>query len=184
MQKHKVKGTLLQIGAIETMGSGFTLRKLIVDVTDNPNYKSPVEFRLKKDHVGDIEGYKPGERIELEFTLDGRQWDGPNGTRFFTDLSVWHVNRLAVTTAAPAATNAANPAPAKGATIQDAVAAWNVNHSGDKNGFSELCKGIFPGKSSKAYTSDDWGVVIAKITQIDLGTPEPQGDQFTDDIGW
>ena len=171
MQKHKVRGTLKLVGETRTFASGFSSRKILVDVSDNPNYPSPVEFQLKKEHVTDIDAYKPGDALELEFTLDGRAWEGPNGTKYFVDLSVWHVGPVGVVrTEAPAPAAAAAPAaaPAGGSNMDACVAAWKVHHGEDKAAFVELCKKTVPGKSSKAFTSDDWGNVLRVIAQIDL----------------
>ena len=37
---------------------------------------------------------KKGDRVKVNFTIDGRRWDGPNGTRYFTDLTGWKIEVL------------------------------------------------------------------------------------------
>lgn len=166
MTKYKAKGTLVAIGEIREFGSGFTARRFVVDTTENPNYKSPVEFTLKKDRVGDIEGYKPGEAVEVEFSIDGRQWDGPNGTKYFADFTVWHIVRIGLVTAAGGQAPAAAPAAtAAGQSMQTAVDTWKKYHGDDKSGFGAFCKNLKPGKKSSEYTSDDWGEIVAKLEE-------------------
>lgn len=180
MTKYKAKGTLLLIGETREFGSGFTSRRFVVDTTENPNYKSPVEFTLKKDRVGDIEGYKPGEAVEVEFSIDGRQWDGPNGTKYFADFTVWHIARLGVVPAtggqAPAA--AATAATAAGQSMQTAVETWKKYHGDDKAGFGAFCLNLKPGKKSSEYTSDDWGEIVAKLEEE--AKAASGGDDFDD----
>lgn len=158
MTMYKAKGTLLLIGETREFGSGFTLRRFVVDTTESPKYKNPVEFTLKKDRVGDIEGYKPGEAVEVEFSIDGHQWDGQNGTKYFVDLTVWHI--------------------AAGQSMQTAVETWKKYHGDDKAGFGAYCKNLKPGKKSSEYTSDDWGEIVAKLEEE--AKAASGGDDFDD----
>ena len=156
-------------------------RRFVVDTTENPNYKSPVEFTLKKDRVGDIEGYKPGEAVEVEFSIDGRQWDGPNGTKYFADFTVWHIARLGVVPAATAdkAMQAAvMTATSAGQSMQTAVETWKKYHGDDKAGFGAFCKNLKPGKKSSEYTSADWGEIVAKLEEE--ANAAAKGDDFDD----
>lgn len=180
MTMYKAKGTLLHIGETREFGSGFTLRRFVVDTASNPRYKNPVEFTLKNDRVDDIEDYNPGEAVEVEFLIDGRQWDGPNGTKYFADFTVWHIARLGVVPAAggqaPAA--AAPAATAAGQSMQTAVETWKKYHGDDKAGFGAFCKNLKPGKKSSEYTSDDWGEIVEKLEEE--AKAASGGDDFDD----
>ena len=35
-----------------------------------------------------------GDAVKIQFTIDGRKWDGPNGVRYFTDLTGWKIEVL------------------------------------------------------------------------------------------
>ena len=37
-------------------------------------------------------GFKKGDRVNIRFSIDGRRWDGPNGVRYFTDLTGWKID--------------------------------------------------------------------------------------------
>ncbi len=175
MTKYTAKGTLVKIGETQEFASGFSARRFVIDVSKNPNYKSPVEFTLKKEHTGDIEGYQPGEAVAVDFTLDGREWNGPNGTRYFCDHTAWKIERIGVTTAASAATGAqANV----GASMQQAVETWKKYHGEDKAGFGAFCKAQKPGKKSSEYTSADWGEIVAKLEED--AKAAQGGDDFDD----
>ena len=41
-----------------------------------------------------VDAVKQGDRVKVQFTIDGRRWDGPNGTRYFTDLTGWKIDVL------------------------------------------------------------------------------------------
>jgi hypothetical protein len=53
-----------------------------------------VLFTFKKDRCSLVDAVKKGDRVKVQFTIDGRRWDGPNGTRYFTDLTGWKIDVL------------------------------------------------------------------------------------------
>jgi len=85
------------IGETKAFGAnGFTKRELVVgNDVDSPNkYPNPVLFTFKKERCSLVDAVKQGDRVKVQFTIDGRRWDGPNGTRYFTDLTGWKIDVL------------------------------------------------------------------------------------------
>ena len=39
-----------------------------------------------------LNAVKKGDRVNIRFSIDGRRWDGPNGVRYFTDLTGWKID--------------------------------------------------------------------------------------------
>ena len=83
-------GVVELVGETKAFGTnGFTKRDLVVgnDVDSMNKYPNPVLFTFKKDRCSLCDAVKQGDRVKVQFTIDGRRWDGPNGTRYFTDLT-------------------------------------------------------------------------------------------------
>ena len=81
MVTFEYKGVVEMKGETKAFGqNGFTKRDLVVgNPPDSPSmYPNPVLFTFKKDRCA----------------LDGRKWDGPNGVRYFTDLTGWKIEVL------------------------------------------------------------------------------------------
>ena len=81
MVSYEYKGVVEEVGETKSFGAnGFTKRELVVgnDVDSTNKYPNPVLFTFKKDNCA----------------LDGRRWDGPNGVRYFTDLTGWKIDVL------------------------------------------------------------------------------------------
>lgn len=90
-------GVVELVGETKAVGSnGFTKRELVVgnDVDSMNKYPNPVLFTFKKDRCALCENIKKGDRVKVQFTIDGRRWDGPNGVRYFTDLTGWRIEVL------------------------------------------------------------------------------------------
>ncbi len=97
MNTYEYKGVVEEIGQTMSVGSnGFTKRECVVgnDVDSMNKYPNPVLFTFKKDRCALLDSVKKGDRVKIDFTIDGRRWDGPKGVRYFTDLTGWKVEIL------------------------------------------------------------------------------------------
>ena len=97
MVSYEYKGVVEEVGETKSFGSnGFTKRELVVgNDVDSPNkYPNPVLFTFKKDNCALLDPVKKGDRVNIRFSIDGRRWDGPNGVRYFTDLTGWKIDVL------------------------------------------------------------------------------------------
>ena len=97
MVTYDYTGVVEVIGETKAFGTnGFTKRELVIgnDVDSQNKYPNPVLFTFKKDRCSLVDAVKKGDRVKVQFTIDGRRWDGPNGTRYFTDLTGWKIDVL------------------------------------------------------------------------------------------
>ena len=95
MVTYDYTGVVEVVGETKAFGTnGFTKRDLVVgnDVDSQNKYPNPVLFTFKKERCSLVDAVKQGDRVKVQFTIDGRRWDGPNGTRYFTDLTGWKID--------------------------------------------------------------------------------------------
>jgi hypothetical protein len=91
----EIKGVVVQIGSVEQITDTFSKQDLIIDVSDNPQYPSPVKFELHKDKVSLSNNIKIGDVVEIHFNMNGREWTNKEGKKvYFTTLSIWKINVL------------------------------------------------------------------------------------------
>lgn len=70
----------------------FTKREFVVELADNPKYPQRVMFQLSGDRCSQLDSFKIGDEVRVEFSLRGREWQSPKGeTKFFNSLDVWKV---------------------------------------------------------------------------------------------
>ena len=97
MLTYDYTGVVELVGETKAFGAnGFTKRDLVVgnDVDSMNKYPNPILFTFKKERCSLCDSVKKGDRVKVQFTIDGRRWDGPNGTRYFTDLTGWRIDVL------------------------------------------------------------------------------------------
>lgn len=164
MALFEITGKVVAVNDVQTFASGFTKRDIVVNTSANPSFYSPVPFSFKKDKTDLLDGVKPGDEVKVKFGIDGRRWDGQNGTRYFVDLTGFG---LEVTKASEF-------------TQGDAVAAFKAANGGefDKAAFVALCKKLVPGKSSKEFTSADWQTVAENKPTNEFGGVESDPEEL------
>lgn len=186
MTTHELKGTVVALGEEKQFDSGFRKRDLVVDVSQNPQYPSPVPFTFKKDRVNLLTPVKVGDQVTIKFSVDGRKWDGPNGTKYFTDLTGWGIT-VNVQSAAPE-----SPAAVKTAKSADVIKVWSVKHgctldeaTQDWNTASseltKVWKTMYPAKRRNQLTPEDLAAIVNAITGAQAEAESEQtGQEFID----
>ena len=158
MALFEITGKVVAVNDYQTFASGFTKRDIVINTSMNPSFDSPVPFSFKTAKAALLDGVKPGDEVKVKFGIDGRKWNGQNGTRYFVDLTGFGIE---VTKASEF-------------TQGDAVAAFKASNGGefDKDAFVALCKKLVPGKASKDFTSADWQTVAENKPVNEFGGAE------------
>ena len=87
--KYTFTGRVVSVGKTEKFGredKPFYKRVIVVDDSDmDSKYPNPVPFEATGDKCQDLDGYKEGDEVRVEFYPNGRAWDDPKTgkTRYF-----------------------------------------------------------------------------------------------------
>ena len=84
------EGKVVDLPPTETFSSGFKKRKLVLDnAPEGKDWKNPVPFIFKKEEIGKLDNIKVGMVVKVSGWFEGRKWDGPKGTQYFCDNTVF-----------------------------------------------------------------------------------------------
>lgn len=160
----EITGKVVAVNDVQTFASGFTKRDIVVNTSANPSFDSPVPFSFKTAKATLLDCVKPGDEVKVKFCIDGRKWEGANGTRYFVDLTGFGIEVIK----------------AREFTQCDAVAAFKEANGGefDRDAFVALCKKLVPGKSSKEFTSADWQTVAENKQTNEFGDVESDPEEL------
>ena len=90
----KVNGKLHTIFETKQITERFQKREFVVEMADNPKYPQVVLFQLTGDRCGQLDDFKVGDEVRIEFSLRGREWTSPQGdVKYFNSLDVWSLER-------------------------------------------------------------------------------------------
>lgn len=90
---YKASGRLHAIHEAKQITERFRKREFVVEISDGrfPQY---VQFQLTGDRCENLDDFKVGDDVEVDFSLRGREWRSPSGDiRFFNSLDVWTIER-------------------------------------------------------------------------------------------
>jgi hypothetical protein len=101
----QVQGQLKHKFDTQTVSDKFKKREFILTTDGSTPYPQHVSFQLSQDKCDLIDQFNEGQDIEVSFNLRGREWNGPQGVKFFNTLDAWRVT--AVASSQPVTTQAA-----------------------------------------------------------------------------
>jgi hypothetical protein len=90
-------GRIHQQSATQQVTERFRKREFVVELADNPRFPQFVLFQLTGDRCEDLDKFKVGDEVRVEFSLRGREWKSPQGeVKYFNSLDVWSIEPLRV----------------------------------------------------------------------------------------
>ncbi len=89
----EVQGKVKLIGDVQTFGSGFKKREIVV-ITEE-QYPQTIMVEFVQDKTDLLNSVKPGQNVKISINLRGREWTSPQGeTKYFNSLNGWRIENL------------------------------------------------------------------------------------------
>ena len=91
----EISGKLHVVNDAQQITERFRKREFVLELAENPKYPQFVIFQLTGDRCENLDGFKVGDEVRVEFSLRGREWTSPKGeVKFFNSLDVWSLDRI------------------------------------------------------------------------------------------
>lgn len=86
-----INGTLKVVNPTQKISEKFQKREFVVTDTSS-QYPQDILFQLTQDRVTNLDGFKEGDDVTVNFFIRGREWTSPDGTvKYFNSLDVWKI---------------------------------------------------------------------------------------------
>jgi hypothetical protein len=86
----QVQGKIKIIGEVQTFGTDFTKRQLVV-ITDD-QYPQLISIDFLKDKCDLLNSYDVGQSVNVSINLGGREWINPQGeAKYFNSITGWRI---------------------------------------------------------------------------------------------
>ncbi|WP_420550851.1 DUF3127 domain-containing protein [Litorivicinus lipolyticus] len=99
---YELTGTIKVIGELQTFGSGFTKKEIVVTVPDG-NYPQDISLEFLKEKAELLGALQVGQSVTVTFDVRGREYNG----RYFNNLVGWKIDAEATDNAPAPSANAA-----------------------------------------------------------------------------
>lgn len=77
----------------QVVSEKFKKREFVIKTEDQ--YPQYITFQLTQDKCPVLDAYTVGSAITVHFNLRGREWNGPEGVRYFNTLEAWRIEGVA-----------------------------------------------------------------------------------------
>jgi len=94
MEPFKVEGILKRVSDVQEISERFKKREFVIETQEQ--YPQVIQFQSVQDRVNLIDGFQPGDKIEVFFNLRGREWqkDSSSEVRVFVTLDAWRISKV------------------------------------------------------------------------------------------
>lgn len=71
----------------------FQKRDFVLATDLSTPYPQYVSFQVTQDKCSMLDQFNEGEEIKVQFNLRGREWNGPQGIKYFNTLEAWRLEK-------------------------------------------------------------------------------------------
>lgn len=71
----------------------FQKRDFVLATDLNTPYPQFVSFQVTQDKCSMLDQYNEGDELRVQFNLRGREWNGPQGIKYFNTLEAWRLEK-------------------------------------------------------------------------------------------
>ena len=89
-----VIGTLKVKFDTQKVSDRFQKREFVLTTEANTPYPQHVSFQVTQDKCSMLDQFNEGEDLKIQFNLRGREWNGPQGVKYFNTLEAWRIERM------------------------------------------------------------------------------------------
>lgn len=72
----------------------FSKREFVLTTEATSPYPQHVSFQLTQDKCNLLDQYNIGDEMKIQFNLRGREWNGPQGIKYFNTLEAWRIEKM------------------------------------------------------------------------------------------
>ncbi len=89
-----IEGTLHAVFNEQQIKPTLRKREFVLLYAENPTYPQYLKFDLFNDKCSVIDGFAPGDKLEVSFNLRGREWVNQRGEKvYINSMEAWRINR-------------------------------------------------------------------------------------------
>ena len=72
----------------------FQKRDFVLATDLSTPYPQFVSFQVTQDKCTMLDSFNQGDEIKVQFNLRGREWNGPQGIKYFNTLEAWRIEKV------------------------------------------------------------------------------------------
>jgi len=90
----EVTGTLKAKYDTQKVSDRFSKREFVLTTEENTPYPQHISMQVTQDKCLILDAVNIGDELKVQFNLRGREWNGPQGIKYFNTIDVWKIERM------------------------------------------------------------------------------------------
>ena len=90
----EITGQLKVKADTQVVSDKFKKREFVLTTEASTPYPQHVSFQLNQDKCDILDKFSVGDELSVSFNLRGREWNGPQGVKYFNTLEAWLIKRV------------------------------------------------------------------------------------------
>lgn len=87
-------GIIKMISDTQRVSEKFQKREFVLTTEATTPYPQHVSFQLTQDKCELLDKFSIGQEVKVQFNLRGREWNGPQGVKYFNTLEAWRIEAV------------------------------------------------------------------------------------------
>lgn len=105
----EITGTLKVKFDTQVVSDKFKKREFVLTTEEGTPYPQHLSIQLTQDKCDLLNNFNEGDKLSVNINLRGREWNGPQGIKYFNTIEAWKLTKLE---SAVAVNNNVNNSPA------------------------------------------------------------------------
>lgn len=78
----------------QTVSEKFAKRDFVIKTEIDTQYPQLVTLQLTQDKCSLVNDILPNEMIKCYINIQGREWNGPQGVKYFNTINCWKIEKV------------------------------------------------------------------------------------------
>ena len=92
--RYELDGTLEVIKDTHVVSDRFKKREFVVKTDEDSPFPQLIPLQFTQDRCTNLDSYKTGEKVKVDFYIKGREWTSPQGeVKHFLSLDAWSISK-------------------------------------------------------------------------------------------
>lgn len=72
----------------------FSKREFVLTTEASSPYPQHISMQVTQEKCAILDQFSEGQELKVRFNLRGREWNGPNGIKYFNTIDVWGIEAI------------------------------------------------------------------------------------------
>lgn len=87
----QINGQIKVINDTQNISDKFSKREFVLTIDGTSQYPQHISMEFTQDKCSLLDKYQVGQDVSVDFNLRGREWNGPQGVKYFNTLQAWKI---------------------------------------------------------------------------------------------